>query len=133
MFFNKAKNKQVMPDPANAIAGRDNPIPTATHHFVNANSLHQPYPRAMQKIMFGMGCFWGAERIFWNIKGVHVTAVGYAAGITPNPTYEEVCSGMSGHNEVVMVVYDPQMLPLGELLKVFLGKPQSNPGNASGQ
>ena len=118
-MFNLIRDKQVMPDAASAATGRGQAIPTAKHHFVNGNSLHEPYPDGMQKILFGMGCFWGAERIFWNLSGVYVTAVGYTAGLTPNPTYEEVCSGLTGHNEVVLVVFNPEILPLGELLQLF--------------
>ena len=112
-------SKYKLPGPGRALPGRDAPLDTASHHFVNGNSLHPPYGEVMLMAYFGMGCFWGAERIFWNIAGVHVTAVGYAAGITPNPTYEEVCSGMTSHNEVVMVVFDPQIIAFEELLKTF--------------
>jgi peptide-methionine (S)-S-oxide reductase len=108
-----------MPAPDEALPGRSEPIPTAERHFVNGKPLKGPYPEGIETIVFGMGCFWGAERLFWQIPGVHVTAVGYAAGHTPNPTYEEVCSGMTGHNEVVLVAYDPQQVPLQKLLKVF--------------
>ncbi len=93
------------------------PVPGA--HFVNGHPLAPPYPENLEKALFGLGCFWGAERKFWQQPGVYVTAVGYAAGYTPNPTYQEVCSGMTGHNEVVQVVYDPAILSYGELLKVF--------------
>lgn len=112
------KTKFKLPGPSRAIEGRELPIPTATHHFVNGNALHTPYPEQMQVICFGMGCFWGAERIFWKMN-VHITAVGYMAGITRNPTYEEVCSGLTSHNEVVMVVYDPADVSLDSLLKTF--------------
>ncbi len=112
-------NKQKLPDPASALAGRKMPIVTASRHFVNNNRLHPPHPEGFQAILFGMGCFWGAERIFWNVRGVHVTAAGYSAGITPNPTYDEVCTGSTGHNEVVLVVFDPGILSVEELLKVF--------------
>lgn len=88
-------------------------------HFVNNNPLQPPYPDGMETAVFGLGCFWGAERKFWTIEGVYTTAVGYAAGITPNPTYEEVCSGMTGHNEVVLVVFDPKVVSYETLLKVF--------------
>jgi len=113
------RKKLTMPAPEEALPGRSEPIPTAERHFVNGKPLKGPYPDGIETIVFGMGCFWGAERLFWQIPGVYVTAVGYAAGHTPNPTYEEVCSGMSGHNEVVLVAYDPQQVSLNKLLKVF--------------
>jgi peptide-methionine (S)-S-oxide reductase len=111
--------KNSLPAKEEALPGRSNPIPTATNHFVNGNPLQSPYPPQMKTAMFGMGCFWGAERRFWQQKGVFVTAVGYSAGITPNPTYQEVCTGMTGHNEVVLVIYDPGIISYQELLKVF--------------
>jgi peptide-methionine (S)-S-oxide reductase len=112
--------KTVMPTPREALPGRAVPIPTATHHFVNGRPLKGPYPEGLEKAMFGMGCFWGAERKFWELgEGIHITAVGYAAGYTPNPTYEEVCSGRTGHNEVVLVVFDPKRLSYERLLKTF--------------
>jgi len=113
------RKKLTMPAPEEALPGRSEPIPTAERHFVNGKPLKGPYPDGIETIVFGMGCFWGAERLFWKIPGVYVTAVGYAAGHTPNPTYEEVCSGMTGHNEVVLVAYDPQQVSLNKLLKVF--------------
>jgi len=113
------RKKLTMPAPEEALPGRSEPIPTAERHFVNGKPLKGPYPDGIETIVFGMGCFWGAERLFWQIPGVYVTAVGYAAGHTPNPTYEEVCSGMTGHNEVVLVAYDPQQVSLNKLLKVF--------------
>ncbi|MEQ9795801.1 peptide-methionine (S)-S-oxide reductase MsrA, partial [Parvibaculum sp.] len=94
-------------------------IPTASKHFVNGADLKGPYPQGAETAIFGLGCFWGAERKFWEVPGVHVTAVGYAGGMTPNPTYEEVCSGRTGHNEVVLVVYDPQKVSYETLLKTF--------------
>jgi peptide-methionine (S)-S-oxide reductase len=112
--------KTVMPTRGEALPGRATPIPTATHHFVNGRPLKGPYPDGAEKAMFGMGCFWGAERKFWELgDGIHVTAVGYAGGFTPNPTYEEVCSGLTGHNEVVLVVYDPKTISYERLLKTF--------------
>jgi len=104
---------------ATALAGRSDPIPTADHHFVNGNPLKGPFPEGSETVIFGMGCFWGVERMFWNVPGVFVTSVGYAAGSTPNPTYQEVCSGRTGHNEVVQVVYDPSQVSFEALLKVF--------------
>ena len=111
--------KTAMPDAPKALPGRTQPIPTAETHFVNGRSLAGPYPDGFETALFGLGCFWGAERIFWQIDGVHVTAVGYAGGQTPNPTYHEVCSGMTGHNEVVLVVYDPKKVSYMQLLKAF--------------
>ncbi|MBZ0218082.1 MAG: peptide-methionine (S)-S-oxide reductase MsrA, partial [Fimbriimonadaceae bacterium] len=117
MFF-KRKSAE-MPHRDDVLTGRAEAIPTSTHHYVNRNPLHEPYPAGYQKAVFGMGCFWGAERAFWSLPGVHVTAVGYAAGGTPNPTYGEVCSGQTGHNEVVLVVFDPKVVSYEALLKVF--------------
>ena len=109
MFFRKALN---MP-------GRDEPIATSEAHFVSGHALKGPYPKGHHKAVFGLGCFWGAEKLFWQLDGVHVTAVGYAAGLTPNPTYEEVCSGLTGHNEVALVVFDPAAISYEALLKTF--------------
>ena len=111
--------KLTLPKPEEALPGRSKSMPVPDKHYVNGNPLKPPYPENMEMAMFGMGCFWGAERKFWQKEGVFVTAVGYAAGITPNPTYEEVCSGLTGHNEVVIVVYDPQVISYKELLQVF--------------
>ena len=111
--------KPAMPSAEAALPGRAEPIPTAETHFINGNPLKGPYPDGLETALFGMGCFWGAERKFWSLPGVWVTAVGYAAGFTPNPTYREVCSGMTGHNEVVLVVYDPDKVSFEALLKVF--------------
>ena len=112
--------KVAMPKPTEALPGRAQPIRTATAHFINHRALKGPYPEGTEKAMFGLGCFWGAERKFWELgEGIHVTAVGYAGGMTPNPTYEEVCSGRTGHNEVVFVVYDPQKITYEQLLKTF--------------
>ncbi|KLK94734.1 methionine sulfoxide reductase A [Microvirga vignae] len=109
-----------LPTPDQALPGRAVPLPTAERHFVNGRSLQPPYPEGMEKALFGLGCFWGAERKFWQMgDGIWVTAVGYSAGITPNPTYEEVCSGMTGHNEVVLVVFDPTKTSYEALLKTF--------------
>jgi peptide-methionine (S)-S-oxide reductase len=101
------------------LPGRNQPMPVPSKHFVNGNALKPPYPAGLQTAMFGLGCFWGAERKFWQAPGVHVTAVGYSGGLTPNPTYEEVCSGLTGHNEVVYVVFDPAKTSYEALLKVF--------------
>jgi peptide-methionine (S)-S-oxide reductase len=116
MFFRKSPE---MPTAATALPGRPDPIPTADRHFVNGHPLKGPYPEGLELAQFAMGCFWGVERIFWQIPGVWVTAVGYVGGMTPNPTYEEVCSGRTGHNEVVLVVYDPKKISYESLLKVF--------------
>ncbi|WP_421866067.1 peptide-methionine (S)-S-oxide reductase MsrA [Parvibaculum sp.] len=117
-MFNLRRKTQ-MPAPGEALPGRDFEIPTASRHFVNGADLKGPYPAGSETAIFGLGCFWGAERKFWELPGVHVTAVGYAGGETPNPTYEEVCSGGTGHNEVVLVVYDPKELSYETLLKTF--------------
>jgi peptide-methionine (S)-S-oxide reductase len=117
MFF---KKPLAMPTPETALKGRASPIPTARQHFLSKRALKGPYPDGLETAMFGLGCFWGAERKFWQLgDGIHVTAVGYAAGVTPNPTYEEVCSGMTGHNEVVLVVFDPTTVSFEMLLKIF--------------
>ena len=108
-----------IPSPQEALPGREQEMPVPEKHHVNGNPLKPPFPEQMEKVVFGMGCFWGAERKFWQLDGVYTTAVGYAAGHTPNPTYKEVCSGMTGHNEVVLVVYDPNKISYAELLKVF--------------
>jgi peptide-methionine (S)-S-oxide reductase len=108
-----------MPTAATALPGRAAPIATASHHFVNGRPLKGPYPAGLETAIFGLGCFWGAERKFWQLDGVYVTAVGYAGGLTPNPTYEEVCTGETGHNEVVLVVFDPLKISYEELLKAF--------------
>jgi peptide-methionine (S)-S-oxide reductase len=114
------KKSLTIPSAADALPGRATSIPTARTHFVNGHPLKGPYPDGAQKALFGLGCFWGAERKFWELgDGVFVTAVGYAAGSTPNPTYEEVCSGRTGHNEVVLVVFDPKKISYETLLKTF--------------
>jgi peptide-methionine (S)-S-oxide reductase len=117
MFF--ARKPLDLPTADTALPGRPNPIPTARTHFVNGRDLKGPYPEGLQLAMFGMGCFWGVERKFWQVPGVYVTAVGYAAGVTPNPTYEEVCSGRTGHTEAVLVVFDPKVVSYDDLLKTF--------------
>lgn len=110
--------KQRMVDPAAALPGREQPLPLHNRHYVTGQPLRGEFPGA-QRVLFGMGCFWGAERKFWSIPGVLTTAVGYAGGYTNNPTYEETCSGLTGHSEVVLVVYDPAVVPFEALLKVF--------------
>jgi len=111
--------KPSIPSKAEALPGRDTPMPVPDTHFVNGHRLQPPFPEGLQRAMFALGCFWGAERIFWKIPGVYSTAVGYAAGSTPNPTYREVCSGMTGHTEAVLVVFDPEAVRYEQLLKVF--------------
>jgi peptide-methionine (S)-S-oxide reductase len=112
--------KSTIPSPESALPGRTSKIAVPAKHFVNGNPLEAPFGKdKLETAMFGMGCFWGAERKFWQKEGVFSTAVGYAAGSTPNPTYEEVCSGMTGHNEVVLVVFDPQAIAYTEILKLF--------------
>ncbi|MBI3435322.1 MAG: peptide-methionine (S)-S-oxide reductase MsrA [Proteobacteria bacterium] len=116
----KLGKKTEMPAPNDALAGRAQPIATAARHFISNRPLKGPYPEGTVAAMFGLGCFWGAERKFWELgEGIHITAVGYAGGYTPNPTYEDVCSGRTGHNEVVFVVYDPKTISYGRLLKTF--------------
>ena len=111
--------KSSLPTPETALTGRTESISVPDKHFVNGNPLKPPYPAGMELALFGLGCFWGAEKAFWKLDGVYSTSVGYAAGLTPNPTYQEVCSGMTGHNEVVRVVFDPAVISYAELLKAF--------------
>ncbi|NCO74605.1 MAG: peptide-methionine (S)-S-oxide reductase MsrA [Cyanobacteria bacterium] len=119
-LFGLGDKKSTLPNPSEALPGRSKTMPIPSQHYVNGNSMKPPYPENMEVAMFGMGCFWGAEKKFWLLeKGIYLTAVGYAAGFTPNPTYEEVCSGRTGHNEVVKVVYDPKIISYETLLKVF--------------
>lgn len=120
MFFQRVPEYKLrLPTPEEALPGRSEPIPTSDTHTVLGTPIKPPFPDGMQQIIFGMGCFWGAERRFWEVPGVYTTAAGYCGGLTPNPTYEEVCSGRTGHNEVVLVVFDPDKVSLDELLKVF--------------
>ena len=109
----------ILPSREQALPGRSAKMPVPDKHFVNGNVIQPPFCDGLQQIIFGLGCFWGAERIFWQLEGVYSTAVGYAAGYTPNPTYQEVCSGQTGHNEVVLVVYDPEKISTEQLLKTF--------------
>ena len=111
--------KHVLPTKDKALPGRPEAIDTAETHFINGEALKGPWAPGLEQAMFGLGCFWGAERKFWSVDGAVVTAVGYAAGVTPNPTYKEVCSGQTGHNEVVLVVFDPTKVSYDALLKVF--------------
>jgi peptide-methionine (S)-S-oxide reductase len=118
-FMTMLSKKFSVPTAQEALPGREEAIVPSQAHFVNGNPLIPPHPDGMRVATFGMGCFWGAERLFWQLPGVHVTAVGYAGGHTPNPTYNETCTGRTGHTEVVRVVYDPGRIPLADLLKVF--------------
>ena len=118
-IFNFLSKKTAMPSADEALPGRSEPIPTAERHAVTGAPLEGPYPDSMENAVFALGCFWGAERLFWTMPGVHVTAVGYIGGHTPNPTYEEVCSGRTGHTEGVLVAYDPAEVSFDALLKAF--------------
>ncbi|MDX1655771.1 MAG: peptide-methionine (S)-S-oxide reductase MsrA, partial [Candidatus Competibacteraceae bacterium] len=113
------KKKTDLPQPREALPGRSTPLPVPSHHYVNDHPLKPPFPEGMEQVLFALGCFWGAERRFWEIPGVYTTAVGYAGGYTLNPTYEEVCTGMIGHTEAVLVVFDPRQVTYETLLKVF--------------
>ena len=116
LWFKKAAD---IPSPEDASPGRDEEVVVPERHFVNRRPMKPPFPEGFQKALFGMGCFWGPERMFWQLEGVFTTAVGYAGGHTPNPTYQEVCSGLTGHNEVVLIVFDPAITSYEALLKVF--------------
>ncbi|MDQ0997717.1 peptide-methionine (S)-S-oxide reductase [Phyllobacterium ifriqiyense] len=118
-IFSMLSKKSEMPTAEQALPGRSSPIATAETHFVNGRPLKGPWPDNLQTAMFGMGCFWGVERLFWQVPGVYLTAAGYAGGITPNPTYQETCTGLTGHNEVVLVVFDPAIVSYEELLTIF--------------
>jgi peptide-methionine (S)-S-oxide reductase len=113
------RKKSAMPTAADALPGRSAPLAVPATHFVNGHRIVAPFPAGLSEAVFGLGCFWGIERIFWQLPGVYSTAVGYAGGFTPNPTYEEVCSGMTGHTEVVRVLFDPKIISYEALLKVF--------------
>lgn len=112
-------DKSTLVSPQRALPGRSDIMPVDSAHFVNGHCLQPPFPGNLQSVVFGLGCFWGAERKFWLQQGVYSTAVGYSAGFTPNPSYEEVCSGLTGHNEVVLVVFDPERISLQSLLEIF--------------
>jgi peptide-methionine (S)-S-oxide reductase len=113
------RNKSILPEKDKALPGRTAPLRVPETHFVNGHRSVPPFPAGMREAVFGLGCFWGAEQLFWKLPGVYSTAVGYAGGFTPNPTYEEVCTGQTGHTEVVRVIYDPQKADYEELLKAF--------------
>lgn len=113
------RKKLELPTEAEALPGRPAPVRVPDRHFVNGSPLKGPFPEGLSRALFGMGCFWGAERKFWILEGVYTTAAGYAGGITPNPTYEEVCTGLTGHNEVVLVMFDPERISYRSLLEVF--------------
>jgi peptide-methionine (S)-S-oxide reductase len=117
-IFDSASKLQ-MPSAESALPGRSQAMPVPAAHYVNGNPLRGPFPAGLQQALFGMGCFWGVERKFWQVEGVFTTAAGYAAGFTPNPGYQEVCTGRTGHNEVVLVVFDPQVVSYGALLQLF--------------
>jgi len=114
-----SSKKLTLPDPSQALPGRDTKMPVTNKHFVTGNPIAPPFPAQLQQALFGLGCFWGAERKFWQHPGVFSTAVGYSGGYTPNPTYEEVCTGLTGHNEVVKVIYDPALTTYSALLRLF--------------
>jgi peptide-methionine (S)-S-oxide reductase len=118
-MWTMTRKKQAMPSPHEALRGRSAAMPLPDAHFVNGHPLTRPFPAGLETAVFGLGCFWGAERCFWKLPGVYTTAVGYAGGYTPNPTYEEVCSGGTGHTEAVLVVYDPKQVSYETLLKTF--------------
>jgi len=118
-MFGFKKSKLNLPGPEEALAGRAEAIQVPPRHFVNGHPMLPPYPEGFGRVLLGLGCFWGAERRFWQLPGVYLTAVGYAGGLTPNPTYEEVCSGLTGHAEVVLVVHDPEYIAFRDLLAVF--------------
>ena len=130
MLFSRRKPEAVSAN--DALPGRGTAIPTAQSHFVNGHALKGPYPEGSHQIIFALGCYWGAERKFWEVPGVWVTAVGNAGGFSPNPTYEEVCSGMTGHAESVLVVFNPEQVSLEDLLKVFYESHDPTQGNAQG-
>jgi peptide-methionine (S)-S-oxide reductase len=113
------RKKTTMPQASEALPGRSTPLEVPQRHYVNGHRIVPPFPAGLREAVFGLGCFWGAERLFWELPGVYSTAVGYAGGLTPNPTYEEVCSGLTGHAEVVRVIYDPEKIDYEDLLKAF--------------
>ena len=131
-MFGFSRNKLTLPTPETALIGRGTPIATAKTHYVLGTALKGPFGDGLETAMLGMGCFWGVERIFWQQRGIHTTAVGYSGGLTPNPSYEEVCSGQTGHNEVVLIVFDPALLPYRSLLTLFWEHHDPTQGMAQG-
>ena len=119
MLFSSSHSKHVLPDKASALPGRTEPLKFNPRHFISGQPIVEPVPEGLEKAIFGLGCFWGAERLFWQLEGVFSTAVGYAGGLTAHPTYEEVCSGQTGHTEVVLVYYDPNLISYEKLLTTF--------------
>jgi peptide-methionine (S)-S-oxide reductase len=127
-----SRTSSTLPGPAQALPGRPTPLKVADTHFVNHRRITPPFPAGMQQAVFGMGCFWGAEKLFWKLPGVYSTAVGYAGGRTPNPTYQEVCSGLTGHTEVVQVIFDPKATSYEDLLQTFWESHNPTEGMAQG-
>jgi peptide-methionine (S)-S-oxide reductase len=127
-----SRTSNTLPGPAQALPGRATPLKVADTHFVNHRRITPPFPSGMQQAVFGMGCFWGAEKMFWKLPGVYSTAVGYAGGLTPNPTYQEVCSGLTGHTEVVKVIFDPKVTSYEDLLQIFWENHNPTEGMAQG-
>jgi peptide-methionine (S)-S-oxide reductase len=130
VLFDKSKLR--LPDAEDALEGRKTPLAVTNRHFVNGREILPPFPAGLERAVFGMGCFWGAEKAFWKLAGVHTTAVGYSGGLTPNPTYKEVCTGRTGHAEVVLVVFDPGAVPYEQLLRVFFEKHDPTQGMRQG-
>ncbi len=130
MLFDK--NKLRLPDSEDALEGRNTPMPVTNRHFVNGREILPPFPAGLEQTVFGMGCFWGAEKTFWTLAGVYTTAVGFAGGLTPNPTYKELCTGRTGHAEVVLVVFDPGQVSFEQLLKLFFEKHDPTQGMRQG-
>jgi len=126
------KNKLRLPDSEDALEGRKTPMAVPNRHFVNGREIVPPFPAGLEQAVFGMGCFWGAEKTFWTLPGVYSTAAGYSGGLTPNPTYKELCTGRTGHAEVVLVVFDPGQVSFEQLLKVFFEKHDPTQGMRQG-
>jgi peptide-methionine (S)-S-oxide reductase len=126
------KNKLRLPDSEDALEGRKTPMALTNRHFVNGREILPPFPAGLEQTVFGMGCFWGAEKTFWTLTGVYTTAVGYSGGLTPNPTYKELCTGRTGHTEVVLVVFDPGQVSFEQLLKLFFEKHDPTQGMRQG-
>ena len=122
MMFSLRRTPAGVPAPEDCLPGRETPLPTSSIHYVNGNPIKPPFPDNMETVILGMGCFWGAERLFWQLDGVYTTAAGYSGGTTPNPTYEETCTSRTGHTEAVLVVYDPERVSFDDLMKVCSGR-----------